>query len=139
MRDEKPTPEEKRRLTERRRSLHLPFDVQPLLPATLEDLDLDLSRRIYLPPAVDPDMLDEAPLGQARPVDDPNCMARLKHYRSLMPMALEVNKPMFALKPADGASGAHFQAVQQAYKDFQQVAREIARRVELVLPGTPAR
>jgi chromosome partitioning protein len=34
---------------------------------------------------------------------DPECLAELKHYRSLMPMAMEVHKPMFHLKPADGA------------------------------------
>ena len=28
---------------------------------------------------------------------DPNCVASLKHYRSLMPMAMEVQKPMFHL------------------------------------------
>jgi chromosome partitioning protein len=43
---------------------------------------------------------------------DPNCIARLKDYRSLMPMAQEVRKPMFLLRPADGAFGGHQQAVQ---------------------------
>lgn len=42
--------------------------------------------------------------------DDPHCLALLKHYRSLMPMAQEARKPMFHLKPADGAIGAHMQA-----------------------------
>ena len=41
-----------------------------------------------------------------------NCLAQLKHYRSLMPLAQEARKPMFLLTPADGALGGHFQAAQ---------------------------
>jgi len=37
--------------------------------------------------------------------DDPNCIAKLKDYRSLAPLAQEARKPMFHLKPADGALG----------------------------------
>ncbi len=58
---------------------------------------------------------------------DPHCIAKLKDYRSLMPLAQEARKPMFFLKPADGALGAHTTAVQQAYKDFKNVAIRIAR------------
>lgn len=36
------TAEEERRLTEKRRAKDLPFDIRPVLSATLEDLDLDL-------------------------------------------------------------------------------------------------
>ena len=36
---------------------------------------------------------------------DERLLAHLKDYRSLMPMAQEANKPMFMLKPADGAIG----------------------------------
>ena len=56
---------------------------------------------------------------------DPHCLALLKHYRSLMPMAQEVRKPMFFLKVADGAIGAHASAVQGAYRDFQTLARKV--------------
>jgi len=51
------TPEEERRLSERRRGRDLPFDIQSLPSATLEDLDLDLFSREYLPQAVDPEVL----------------------------------------------------------------------------------
>ncbi len=66
-------------------------------------------------------------------VDDPHCLALLKHYRSLMPLAQEAHKPMFHLKPADGAIGAHLQAVQSAYQDFEQLAREIGRQTGVAL------
>lgn len=61
---------------------------------------------------------------------DENCLALLKHYHSLIPMAMEVRKPIFLLKPADGAIGAHYQAVQRSYADFKALALEIIERVE---------
>lgn len=63
--------------------------------------------------------------------DDPNCIALLKHYRSLMPMAQEAHKPMFHLKPSDGAIGSHLAAVQDAYKDFKRLAENIAARAHI--------
>ena len=62
--------------------------------------------------------------------DDPNCLATLKHYRSLMPLAQEARKPMFALKAADGAIGGHAAAVQGCYRDFRALAIAIAQRVK---------
>ncbi len=57
--------------------------------------------------------------------DDPNCLAILKHYRSLMPMAMEARKPVFLLKPADGAIGAHYQAVKEVYRNFETLCGRI--------------
>ncbi len=57
--------------------------------------------------------------------DDPNCLATLKDYRSLMPLAQEARKPMFLLKPADGAFGGHQQGVLRCYEDFRQLALSI--------------
>lgn len=59
------------------------------------------------------------------------CLATLKNYRSLMPMAMEVHKPMFHLKPADGAIGAHMQAVSECYNDFKQLATVIANNCHI--------
>jgi len=65
--------------------------------------------------------------------DDGNCLAALKHYHSLMPLAQEAKKPMFFLRAADGAIGGHAQAVQDCGKDFRALARKIAPRVGLEL------
>lgn len=65
--------------------------------------------------------------------NDPHCLSLLKHYQSLMPLAQEAHKPMFYLKPADGAIGAHVQAVQSAYRDFQQLAYKIIEKIDLPL------
>lgn len=62
---------------------------------------------------------------------DPHCIARLKDYRSLMPLSQEVRKPTFLLKAADGALGAHTYAVARAYEDFETVARQIRERAGL--------
>jgi len=61
---------------------------------------------------------------------DPQCLATIKHYRSLMPLAQEAHKPMFLLKPADGAIGAHLQAVADVYSDFKNLALTIFARIE---------
>jgi len=61
--------------------------------------------------------------------DDPYCLATIKHYRSLIPMAQEHHKPIFNLTSADGAIGSHSGAVQDAKKDFQQLAVKIARQM----------
>ena len=59
---------------------------------------------------------------------DRACIALLKHYRSLAPMSMEAHKPMFLLKPADGAIGAHMYAVRQSYEVFEALTRKLLRR-----------
>ncbi len=63
--------------------------------------------------------------------DDPHLLAHLKDYRSLMPLAQEARKPMFMLKPADGAIGGHQRAVQDCYREFRDLARKIEDRIGL--------
>jgi cellulose biosynthesis protein BcsQ len=77
-----------------------------------------------------PNIFDEFVLGKTaqknNSVDiDPNSIALLKHYRSLVPMSMEVHKPIFLLKPGDGAIGAHVYAVQRSYDDFQKLTQRI--------------
>jgi cellulose biosynthesis protein BcsQ len=71
-------------------------------------------------------VLDEQEESTATVEKDQNCLATLKNYRSLMPLAMEAHKPMFYLKPADGAIGAHTQAVTNCFTDFEKLARKIA-------------
>ena len=60
--------------------------------------------------------------------EDKNCIFLLKHYRSLAPMSMEAHKPLFLLKPADGAIGAHLYAVQKSYEEFKALTNEILSR-----------
>lgn len=68
---------------------------------------------------------------RSRPPGEENCLARLKHYRSLVPMAQEVRKPIFQLTAADGAIGSHTYAVADARKDFHELAVAILKRLGL--------
>ncbi len=74
-------------------------------------------------------VLEETAPASATIDNDPHCIAKLKDYRSLMPLAQEAHKPIFFLKPADGALGAHTYAVSEAYKNFHSVAIKIAAKV----------
>lgn len=70
---------------------------------------------------------DNAPFTDA----DPNCLGLLKHYRSLMPMAMEARKPIFKLKPSDGAIGAHTYSVKDCEKDFRELADRILEALQV--------
>lgn len=65
---------------------------------------------------------------------DGNCLATLKHFRSLMPLAQDARKPMFFLKAGDGARGGHMKNVKKCYEDFAQLARVVAERCGVSLP-----
>ena len=68
--------------------------------------------------------------------EDQNCLALLRDYRSLMPMAQESHKPMFKLTPADGAFGGHQSSVVTCYQDFQALAISLADRAGVAVPGS---
>ena len=68
--------------------------------------------------------------------NDKDCLAKLKHYRSLVPMAQEVRKPIFHLTSADGAIGSHSYAAQESWSDFKVLAVAILDRIGL-LDETP--
>lgn len=74
--------------------------------------------------------------GGAASSPDPRQIQRVRHYRGLMPMAMEARKPMFALKPSEGAIGAHQASVQQCREDFRQLALELMRRTGVEGKGT---
>jgi len=94
-----------------------------------------------------PDLYSEHVLGMNLDVrskmtieTDPNCLALLKNYQSLMPMAQEARKPMFLLKAADGAHGSHYSAAQRAGEDFRELAAKILHRIGVAQPSqTPTR
>ncbi|MCY4341048.1 MAG: AAA family ATPase [Gammaproteobacteria bacterium] len=83
-----------------------------------------------MPEAYASRLMDEkkGPFAQT-PAHDKLCIATVKHYRSLVPMAQEARKPIFELTSADGAIGAHAAAVREAYKDFRKLAKSISERV----------
>lgn len=74
-----------------------------------------------------------------QPSSDPHCLGMLKRYGSLMPMAQEARKPIFHLRPADGALGAHATAARDARDDFAVVANRIAAATWRPEKGTLSR
>jgi len=87
-----------------------------------------------------PSTYREAVLGESganapSPPDDEYCLAMLRHYHSLIPMGQEARKPIFALKPADGAIGAHQQAVRIAFEDFSNLAERIENGIAVPAQG----
>jgi cellulose biosynthesis protein BcsQ len=66
-------------------------------------------------------------------IDESHEIGMVKNYQSLMPMAENVHKPIFFLKSADGAIGAHNQAVQKCYIAMKTMAKTILDRVGLGL------
>lgn len=122
--------------------LHLPTgSVEPLGYIVLQhSVRLDRPVKAYnkwinrIPNVYRSAVLDQSTSPGVTIMNDPHCLAMLKHYRSLMPMAQEVNKPIFHLKPADGAIGAHATAVNDCYRDFEKLARAILDRANLTMP-----
>lgn len=83
------------------------------------------ARRI---PATFAEKVLETPVTSAS-ADDGNCLGQLKHYRSLVPMAMEARKPIFRLKPSDGAIGAHTYSVKECERDFRELASRILEKL----------
>jgi hypothetical protein len=80
-------------------------------------------------PGVYRDAVLDKPVAKPPTVEkDPFCLSLLKHYRSLMPLAMDAHKPMFFLKPADGAIGAHVEAVKACYDDFLTLGKRIGEK-----------
>lgn len=97
------TVEEEKRLSERRRAGDLPYDLQPVRSATIEDLDIDLFQRTYLPSAIDPDIL----AANNRQVEDQLRSLRFLSARELLPTV--VGLLTLGKSPADYVPGAYVQ------------------------------
>lgn len=74
-------------------------------------------------------VLDDLGESVPSPEDDEYCLAQLKHYHSLIQLGMEAYKPVFALKPADGAFGGHLYAAHRAFEDFQRLADAIMNAI----------
>jgi cellulose biosynthesis protein BcsQ len=76
-------------------------------------------------------VLNEKDPDEIKQEDDQFCIAIIKHYRSLVPLAQEHRKPIFDLTVADGAIGAHATAVAMAKEDFKNLSLKIADKIGL--------
>lgn len=75
--------------------------------------------------------------------EDPSCIAQVKHFSSLVPIAQAARKPMFDLKQADGIGGGQIQSVARCRQAFEALAQNVVTRLEApapsAAPGRPAR
>ncbi len=62
---------------------------------------------------------------------DGHCIALLKHFASLVPIAQQSRKPIFDLKQADGIGGGQIQAVARARKEFSDLVKAISRILDI--------
>ena len=73
-------------------------------------------------------LLGEAtPAGELGPREDAHCIATVKHYRSLVPLAQDARKPLFSLTAGDGVLGSHGAAARDAFRDFRTLAESLLR------------
>jgi len=76
-------------------------------------------------------VLNESDPSPPQVADDPHCLGLLKHYHSLIPLGQEARKPVFFLRSADGAIGAHQRAVRDAYGHFEELSHRLLDAVGL--------
>jgi chromosome partitioning protein len=76
-------------------------------------------------------------LGRAHSLPNPDAyhLGTLKSYRSLLALAQEARKPMFLLRPADGALGSHSVAVLDSFRGFKALAVRIAACCGIPVPA----
>lgn len=78
------------------------------------------------------------PPENAPPPDDPYRLGVLRYLGSLLPLAQEARKPVFDLKPADGALGSLSAAAVDSFREHRELALRIAERCGIKLPGSSA-
>jgi chromosome partitioning protein len=69
--------------------------------------------------------------------DDEQCIALIKHFASLVPIAQIAKKPIFDLKQADGIGGGQLQAVARCRKEFDGLVTRLLKKLEHVSEATP--
>lgn len=76
-----------------------------------------------------PDPYAEYVLGTRDSPDIDPQIATVRNCRSLMPLAHDARKPMFDLRPADGAVGSTQRYVQTYFTEFRQLACTVRGRL----------
>ncbi len=80
-----------------------------------------------IPPTYREYVLNETDETGTLNMTNPHEIGLIKNYRSLMPLAQEARKPIFLLKPAEGAIGAHAQSVSKCYTEFEKVTESVLK------------
>ena len=79
---------------------------------------------------------DRTPTTVQDPQADAHCIATVKHYRSLVPLAQDARKPIFSLSAGDGALGSHAAAAARgAFGDFKALVENLLQRTRAAAAG----
>ena len=62
---------------------------------------------------------------------DPYCLASIRHFASLVPIAQQARKPMFDLKQSDGIGGGQIQAVARCREEFRTLVQKLIAKLGL--------
>ena len=114
------TPEEERRLTERRVDRARTWDLQACVGATLDDLALDLFRLTYLPQAVSREVIEE----NGRPIEEQLGSLRFYHQKASCPTNGAIL--LFGKDPETFVPGAYVQYVR--YEGESQATEVLQER-----------
>ena len=79
---------------------------------------------------------DETASTAPDPQADAHCIATVKHYRSLVPLAQAARKPIFSLSAGDGALGSHASAARGAFHDFKGLVESLLQRTRAAAAGS---
>ncbi len=99
------TPDEERRLTEKRRALDLPFDIRPVSNATVDDLNFDLFERTYLPASVASEILAQ----NQRTLEEQLASLRLVVWQGDRPVPTVLGILVLGKDPPSFVPGAYVQ------------------------------
>jgi cellulose biosynthesis protein BcsQ len=76
-------------------------------------------------------VLDESTPAAPLPVEsDAYCLATLKHFASLVPIAQAARKPMFDLRQADGIGGGQLLSVKRCREEFERLVDATMKRLD---------
>jgi ATP-dependent DNA helicase RecG len=104
------SPDEERRLTEKRRAAVIPFDQQPVAGVTLDELDLNFFKTTYLVNAVSPEAIAE----NSRPIEQQ--LSSLRFLTGGVPNVAAVL--LFAKDPRRWIPGSYVQFLRLAGNDL---------------------
>jgi cellulose biosynthesis protein BcsQ len=75
------------------------------------------------------EVLGESAAGSGSVDDDRFCLASIRHFASLVPIAQQARKPMFDLKQSDGIGGGQIQAVARCRREFEALVQKLVDRL----------
>lgn len=79
----------------------------------------------------------DVPSDDLRVEKDDYCIARIKHFASLVPLAQVARKPLFDLKQADGIGGGTRQTVVQCRNAFEELTTRLLQKLDTVSEAKP--